>query len=438
MNVLDPHQEIGADFLASRERALLADDMGLGKTGQAIAALDRAEARRALVVCPAILRPQWAREIDAFSDRGRSIAVVTDGRADIPDADVAIISYDLATKQKQFGQLRDRRFDVLIADEAHLIKNDDAKRTRRVLGPQCDGEDGLLGCVNAGWFLTGTPMPNNVLDAYPIMRACGKWSGRYQAFQDRYTNGYYNRYGYVVTTQKDMPDFRRRFDSYTLRRTKAQVMPDLPPLRIVPFTIEAAEAPLPGSNLIAGLEGLDEAYRRGLGDCLAREDFGSAEPMSTLRRDVGLMKVLPICQLVDVELQTNPSTKVVIFGIHGFVLKFIRAYLSKWSAKLIFGGTDPNRRQSMIDAFQTDPKVRVMVAQINAAGVGLNLTAATSVWVAEPSWVPADNAQAIMRAHRRGQTRPVLARMVSLAGTVDEGVTAVLAKKTSLIAEAIT
>lgn len=435
---LDPYQVRGVDWLVDPSHYVLADEMGLGKTPQAIRAADALNARRLLVICPATLRRQWRNELHKFQTVERDIAVIETGKQRSRlDADVVVISYDLASSKAMSEALRKSQWDVLICDEAHFLKNRKAKRTKAILGPQTTGTHGIVEAAKRVFFLTGTPAKSSVLDTYPFMKIAGMWEGSYEAFQRRYTRGYYGDYGYVVTQQQNVSDFRRRWNKIALRRTTRQVLNDLPPLRIVDIAVEAQEAPMPDSDLLRRLPQIDQLYKDGLGDCLERGDFGRSEHMSSIRRDVGLMKVLSVCQLIDEQLQTNPHDKVVVFGIHALVLKFIRAYLSKYHAKLIFGGTAPERAQMIVDAFQTDPKVRVMVAQIHKAGVGLNLTAASTVWLVEPSWTPADNAQAIKRAHRRGQGRPVMARFVSLAGTIDEAVNKVLLRKTELVAEAV-
>jgi SWI/SNF-related matrix-associated actin-dependent regulator 1 of chromatin subfamily A len=434
---LDPYQSVGVDFLAARQRAVLADEMGLGKTIQAIAAADRVGAKRLIIVCPAVVRRQWARELQKFQTIPRTIKIIPDSKSlgDL-DADVIIVSYDLAARKALLKKLLPFKPDVLILDEAHFLRNKESKRTISILGYACTGKNALAGTAGRVWFLSGTLSPNSALDLYPFMRFCGAFTADYVHFQKKFTVGYNGEHGYVVTRNKDVTDLRRRLQRIQLRRTRLQVLKDLPPLRVSDVVIEAAESPMADEFVLHDLPEIDAALTNEVEYYFQTGKFLHPENASSLRRRVGMMKVLPICQLIEQELQQNPSMKTIVFGLHSIALKFVRAYLApKYGAKLIFGGTNERRRQMYIDEFQTAPSCRVLVGQLLALGTGVNLTAAQSVWIFEPSWLPDDNDQAIARAWRRGQQNPVMVRFASLAGTIDETVTRRLAERAAQISE---
>ena len=142
---LFPYQIEGAAFLAARKYALLADEMGLGKSGQAVAACDRGNAKRILVLCPASVRYNWDREFGRFSPRGRPSALLLTGKDPICPDGVTVCSYDLLRVKAVHKLLMAQTWDVLILDEVHYLKSKLAARTRAVFGPTLDGRNGLAG-----------------------------------------------------------------------------------------------------------------------------------------------------------------------------------------------------------------------------------------------------------------------------------------------------
>jgi SWI/SNF-related matrix-associated actin-dependent regulator 1 of chromatin subfamily A len=137
-----------------------------------------------------------------------------------------------------------------------------------------------------------------------------------------------------------------------------------------------------------------------------------------------------VVQIVKEELDAHAYEKIILFAYHRDVLHFLRDSLVSHGPVLLFGGTPPIKRDQVVRKFQKDSRVRVAVLQVQAAGVAINLTAASEVAFVEASWVPADNAQAVMRAHRIGQTRPVRVRFFNVANSVDEQIHRVLRRKT--------
>jgi SNF2 family DNA or RNA helicase len=156
-----------------------------------------------------------------------------------------------------------------------------------------------------------------------------------------------------------------------------------------------------------------------------------AESVSTLRRFTGLQKVEPVADLVASELLVDAYDKIVIFAIHRDVIEGLRVRLRTFHPVTLYGGTPGEVRQVNIDKFQRNPKYRVFIGNIHAAGTAITLTAAHHVLFIEQSWVPGDNAQAAMRCHRIGQTKPVTVRFVSIADSIDEKVSHALKRKTS-------
>ena len=444
---LFPYQDKGADWLAGRRRGLLADEMGLGKTAQAIVAADRAGCRTALVLAPAAVGENWRREFLRWQATPRTAKVVRKIDDLVQPPDVAVLSYDMARSRPILNALLSRRWDVLVCDEAHYLKNPGAARTRAVLGPRLDEVGGLVSAADRVWGLTGTPMPNWPNELWPLLRAfapeaIGKTA--YWSFQKSFCvsvplpNGQSK-----IVGVRDAERLKALVAPVMLRRKKADVLTDLPPLR-------EGEIPLSGGTdlALAGGDGetarlireiqaqalLSDDVDKGVGLVLQN---ASQESVSRLRRITAGVKAQALAPLLAEEMEQR-SDKLVVMAWHGETLDTMQDALAPFGAVRLCGKTAPAQRQAAIDAFQNDPACRVFVGQIQAAGTGITLTAASDLVFAEMSWTPSDNAQAAMRVHRIGQSRPVMIRYATLAGTIDEAVVRVLRRKTQAIRSVLT
>ncbi|WP_197286585.1 MULTISPECIES: DEAD/DEAH box helicase [unclassified Chelatococcus] len=411
---LFPYQEEGAAFLARVGRGLLADDMGLGKTAQAIAAARKIAARRVIIVCPASLCENWRREFKRFWP-------------DFP-GELFVKSYN---KVDDFGGAT--TCDVLILDEAHYLKNKDAKRTRAIFGPRCDGKGGLVERAKQVFLLTGTPTPNNPAELWPLARAVfpdailnPKIPGKplaYWPFVGRYCKTFDNGFGIKITGGKNLKELRERIAPYVLRRRKEEVLTDLPPIRFDTL-------PLEGIRLPVVLNDAGKVEAEIIRKTLAEKGVGGlaeiAPHVASLRRITGLAKVGPVVEWVRDWLDAGGS-KIVLFAHHKEVIAALSDAFDR--AVVVTGSTTPAVRQAAVDSFQNDPNTRVFIGQLQAAGTGLTLTAASDLLFVETSWVPAENQQAAMRIHRIGQRNACLVRVATLAGSIDEDVQKAVLRK---------
>lgn len=438
-----PYQPEGVDFLAKAPRAaFLLDTMGLGKTIQAIRAADKAGHRKVLVVCPAVARINWQREFDRFGTLRRSswiVASSADAGA-LPMHDVTIISPDLLSRAYVLNWLTLQRFDVLIIDEAQAFKNPGAKRTQALYGPRCDGKDGLISSCDRVWLLSGTLAPNNVSELWPHLRALAPETITTNGaplslanFVKRYCVTRDGTYGLVFLGVRNMAELKPRIRPYIKRRRAEDVLKDLPPIRWGETALSAtgahankaakadqacaALAKLPDDELLAALRADDSVH------------------LASLRRLTGLAKVLSAIDLFLAEHAEGQIDKRVIFAHHLEVIESLFLGLTDLAPVVITGATSPAKRQHAIDSFQADCQVKVFIGQIQAASTAITLTAASQVDFIEASWSPADNVQAAKRCHRIGQVRPVFARFLSLAGSIDEAVMGVLKRKAKALAE---
>jgi SNF2 family DNA or RNA helicase len=429
-----PYQDTGAAFLARRERAGLFDVMGLGKSAQAIRALDMVQARRVLIICPAVVREVWIGELKKFARRPRK---AVKGK-DIQDlnawlrgkTDVLVLSYEMAAKWAR--RIEGEIIDVVILDEAHYLKSDSAIRTRALLGPHCDGLHGLCRWGAYVWFLTGTPNPNDAADVWSIMRFCGATKLSRETFLARYYRSHQRTYSSVNTPKAEMrEELVQAVKGFSIRRTKAEAGVQLPPIWLTTVTVDGDTQEI--RDLLKQHPGLETAIlaaveKGGL-------SFLDAQHIATLRRLVGEAKAIDYARMLTDELK-NSDEKYVVFGIHRRALDIIQSSLrgSGFGTARIDGSTSEIDRVAAVHHFAQDDRTRVLIGNIRAAGTGLTLTAAAHVDMFESDWSPAGNAQALMRVHRIGQTRTVRARFISLANSIDDHVTATVIRKTAAIA----
>lgn len=469
LEALYPYQLVGAEWLAKMPQAFLADDMGLGKSAQAIHAADIRVAWDILVICPAAVRVNWQREFEKFSPLSRPCCLLDGSEASLPSNGVAITSYDLlvapsasnaldifedaptdankarvastralARKRKAFlAALKTRAWDLIIIDECHYLKERTASRTVAIY----DGNQGLIASAAAVWRLSGTPCPNNAGEIWTHLRSAG-YSQAYWDFVYMFCTGFTDDYNdFTITGIKNAPQLKAILAKFILRRTKEEVLPELPPLIFEEVVVGRGQVDLsdpifddaragqgPAAFLRALLH-MEEDLATLPDEELLRVLERDTPALVTLRRFIAMAKLASVLDIIEDELENGQLEKIVIFGIHQCVVEAAALRLARFGAVLFYGKTSATLRQKNIDRFQTDPTCRVFVGNIGAAGVGITLTAASEEAFIEQDWVPANNVQAAARCHRIGQTRAVRARVFSLVGSVDERVQNTLCRK---------
>ena len=408
---LHPFQVVGARFLAERRGALLADAMRLGKTGQAIEACRMVGAKRVLVVCPAIARTHWHRDWAQWW----------------PDGPAPVVwSYDEARRHRNGAPPPGDRIDALILDEVHYCKNPTASRTRAVLG-----KGGLVHYARRTWCLSGTPAPNHAGELWPLLRAFGLTALGYWAFVERYCR--MDPWGGIKGTRKDtLPELRERMAPILLRRTKAEVAPELPAAEVTPWYVDGQVPALSGLSeeaqaILAALEGVPSEER---GAFLERH----ARHLAQLRIWTAMAKVPMVAGAICDEMEAGEYDRLVVFGYHREPMAALQEALFQADiyGLSIHGGTSRSARDYALDAFASPAEQpRVLLAQTIAAGTAIDLSAAHQGILLERDWVPGNNAQAIERMGGWKQTQPVTVRDAVLPGSIDETVAAVVTRKTN-------
>lgn len=419
-------------FFHDRHCAYLADEMGLGKTAQAIhVALnlyEGCEFPAVLIVCPASLRLNWEKEIKLWTN-GSVTSNVIQSKKDVTKirtGRVIIISYDLAHKAEFLEQLRKRHFDMLICDEAHYLKTRQSRRTTACLSFLWEQATYRL-------CLSGTPFPNSIMDGYPVFHKMAP-----EAFPDYY------KYGFKYTKPernwytghwefkggKNLPELKKILRrSFLIRRTKRDVLTELPP-KIY------SHIPLAVKGVGTKFE-LSEAERLAITEAIisGEKALSVAESHVTERRALGLLKCASVVE--HVRMLAEERNKIVLFAYHREVIEALAKALESCGVVVVYGKTPEVRRAQYIESFQSDPRIRIFIGQIAAAGVGITLTAASLCVFAELSWIPAEMSQAIDRLHRIGQKSVVEVQYLLASKTMDEAVIHALHDKIQSISEVL-
>ena len=461
-----PYQLAGIEYACARPRVIIGDDMGLGKTMQAIGVCNVTKARKILIVCPASLRLNWRDEVEKFG-MGLPIPHPVLSKADIPEIanhDAVVISYDLMAMAPAQKMLRDREWDVVIADEAHYLKNKTTKRATGLLGlpPRARSKTKAPREAIAAkrhLFLSGTPVSNRPEDFWNLLRFCApEHFGVWSKFATRFCDARRVPFGSGWDTSgasnlQELQTMAR--GTCMVRRLKKNVLTQLPAKtrKIVSLptpveTIRELDAltmdyTTSEKTVAIAKQKLAEAKLAGDADSMARavDSLRSAEnalftETSKVRKHIGMSKVDVSVDHIRNALESSGG-KVIIGAHHKQVISRLREELEEFKPVVVTGDTPPQDRHDAVQRFQNDPSTKVFIGNILAAGTGLTLTAAPHVIIVEPDWVPSNNAQFEDRAHRIGQKSPVLIEYLAMEQTIDIQILRANARKMDVIEQAI-
>ncbi len=412
--------------------ACLADDMGLGKTIQTLAVLlDRRDAGPALVIAPTSVGFNWVRETETFApDLSVHLYRDTDRAGflkSVGPGDVVICSYGLALRDAE--ALQSVAWGTLVLDEAQFIKNARSKTAQAIRD------------LHADWkvALTGTPIENHLAELWSIFRAISPGLfGSWQAFRKKF----------ATPIERNNDDERRQalaetIRPFVLRRTKEEVLEDLPSRTETTLHVELSpeERRRYDEMRLAALGELDELV--GLPDT---EDhrFRILAILTRLRQlacHVGLVDESWDGPSAKLELLLQTVHELIDEGHRALIFSQFTSFLAKIretlqeagvSFQYLDGTTPAKRRQEAVDAFQQGDADLFLIS-LKAGGTGLNLTAADYVIHMDPWWNPAVEDQATDRAHRIGQTRPVMVYRMVARGTIEERILDLHREKRDLV-----
>lgn len=412
------YQKAGVKFLVDSQRRaqMIGDEMGVGKTIQVLGYMNYARPRNTLIICPASLKRNWAREAEKWlvADHAIQVCDGRDARVDHPGGkpQVVIANYDILRGGILWSALMTcGDFDLVVIDEVHKLKNPDTQQTRSLLGYWDKSKSQMIeGLQNRGAkvvVLTGTPVPNRPIEIFPLLKTlapdvAGKSKMK---FGLRYCNAHRGAFGWDWNGSSNEDELQSllRGSGFMIRRLKKDVLAELPEKTRVPVVVGAK-----GKAIKAALKAEREAMGGEMPDWRDIRSGGvkvAFEAMSKVRLMMGEAKTAFVLDYVKELLETED--KVIIMAHHRAVVDALQHELRNYGAVTVTGSTPANLRQARVDDFQNDPETRVFIGNILAAGVGLTLTAASHVVFAEMDWVPANNVQAEDRAHRIGQNEAV-------------------------------
>jgi SNF2 family DNA or RNA helicase len=421
-----PHQIEDAAFLASRAFAGCFSGMGSGKTRTALEAARLVSADPLVVVAPPIALRMWARE--AEDHLGATAQIVKTGATKIdPAARILVMSYEIATKRAAELKQISGASKVLICDESHALKSTSAKRTKAILG-----SGGICSTFAHAWLLTGTPATRWNDDLIPFLfRAApdvmrDKLGGlSIEKFQLRYTVRQQKkfagaRFPTMMTVgsrnTSELAEIMYQGEGrVAVRRELADVWAAMPPITQNRYTIGLASSP----ELNAALSDLRSLTRAQVEEKLASKD----PALATMRRMIGLGKV-PEAAAVIAERVEDTSGAVLVGAWHIEVIDGLVAALRKRGLRVeALDGRTSLPRKAAVEAAFNDRAIDVLVGQIGAMGVSLNLQkGGSSIIVVEEDWSPAMMDQFYARLHRMGQSQHVHVDTLETETKIDEAI----------------
>ena len=402
-----PHQVTAIKKLLSNDKFILADEMGLGKTTSAIISAVEAGYEKILIVCPASLKLNWEVEISNY-DSVENISVVNGNNFNAKKW--TIVNYDIL---KNFHHLPKRgvntedlpvspidynEFDLVIADEAHYLKNSNSNRTKIF--------NDFAMKIPVRWLLTGTPITNKPIDFYNLLFLCespvaDSWVGyvkRYCAGRQFNRKGTNKKY-WVCSGASNLEELNEFSSDVILRRTKDESI-DLPQKTVKPVYLPIEMS----KNYNTYIKEYEEWQE---------EMITNGEKPKVTDHLTQLVKVRQLLSSDKIETTINMAEemidnghKVIIFSCFTNTIKELESHFGN-KCVTIDGSVSSIRRQHAVESFQNNDKIKVFVGNIVAAGVGLTLTEGSVVIFNDLDWTPANHMQAEDRAHRIGQENKV-------------------------------
>lgn len=393
---LRKYQEYGVKYIIKQQRVLLGDEMGLGKTVQAVAAivsLYNKGASRFFVLCPTSVMENWCREINKMCDIPVRNLYKADYRNEMElwmtEGGIAITTYNMSKrviiKDKNF------KFDMLVVDEAHYVKNPNAQRTKNTVF--------LSGYTDRVLYMTGTALENKLDEMISLIRMLKP------EIADKIEN-----YEAILTEK----EFKTVIEPVYYRRKREDVLAELPDL------IENQEW-----CVMSPAE--EEKYEQ---DVLSGDYFGCRRVSWNIDDIKESSKIKRLLELID--NAKNENRKVIVFSFFIDTIKKVKEVLGDKALTPITGSVSAVARQNIIDEFEKSPDGTVLISQIVAGGTGLNIQAASVVILCEPQFKPSTENQAISRAYRMGQTRNVMVFRLLCENTIEEGILDILKYKQEL------
>jgi superfamily II DNA or RNA helicase len=382
-----------------------------------------------LIISPSNVLYKWEAECKKWMPK-LSVAVYPTGKGELGEENIHILSYGIMVSR--FEQLKEVPYDLMIFDEAHLVKNSKAMRTRVTKALVKTGVPGLL-------FLSGTPFMNRPAELFTLVNMIDpKGFPNFYSYATRYCAAVYNSgvWYFPPNGVSNIEELSKRLESIMIRRTKRDVLKDLPDLTRTSVPVE--------------IDNLRE-YKSAVKDIRTwlstqKKELISPEHaltrLNVLRQIVGKGKVTAAIELAESVL--NDGKKVVLFAHHKEVVAQLETVLAPFGVGTISGSVPAKKRQQLVDEFlkysndslMPYSSMRVMIITV-AGAEGIDLYSASDIIFVEREWTPAKEEQAESRLHRNGQKNPVNAWYIVATGTVDEKFDRLVKEKRKIFSQVI-
>jgi SWI/SNF-related matrix-associated actin-dependent regulator 1 of chromatin subfamily A len=387
-----PYQRAGITFLnKAGGRGIVGDEMGLGKTFQALGWVVTNE-KRALVVCPKSFMFGWANEVAKFSYA--SSQVLGPKPTEFDQAQFTIVNYESAGKH-DFSQLR---YDTLIIDESHLIKNSKTLRYQVIAELAKHAQHVIL--------LSGTAIVNRPAEFFTQLNLVAPGlTGGWKTFTERFCGGHHDGYGWRADGATNIEELVKLVAPVYIRRNKADVLKELPAKIRQEIVVDGIRVQVAtGDNALAAI--------------------------TRTKYDVALAKIGATIEFAEGIVENGE--KVIIFSDYVEPVERIAEHFGE-QAIAYLAELDPAERAEAQRRFQEDPNVKVFVATTKIASVALTLTAASHVVFNDMPWTPGSLLQAEDRAHRVGQKDVVNIYRITAAHDFDRSISSLLTSKAEIL-----
>lgn len=405
-----PHQFSGVAFLFPRESAVLADEMGLGKTMQAITTvrllIRRGELDQVLLICPKPLVTNWVREFKLWAPE-IPVSVIEGNQAQRQfhwsqrNTPVKIANYELVTRDQPGESIDDLKFDLVILDEAQRIKNKSSATSHAVRAIKRD----------RSWALTGTPVENGISDIVGIFEFLSKG---------------------LITDGMTPRNVQREVSDHILRRTKDQVMEDMPPRLFRDANIDLTPEQrdrydrAESDGVIALNNMVDSITIQHVFELVLRlKQICNFDPVTGASAKLERL-------VADLDEVAASNQKAIVFSQWVNTLEQIGAKIPEFNPLYYHGRIPSSQRDDVLKRFKEDPKHKVILMSYGAGSVGLNLQFCRYVFLFDRWWNPAVEDQAINRAHRIGVVGSVTVTRMLAINSIEERINQVLEEKREL------
>lgn len=442
------YQKAGANFMVKNEKVLNCDEMGLGKSLQAIAVKHHLNIINVLVICPNSLRGNWQREFYKWTGQN---SILNEDQF-FPGINIInyekLIKFTTVIKEKiKIIESHFNKFDLVIVDEAHYVKENKSKRTKIVLQ--------ICKLIKRVILLSGTLMPNRPKELITPITAIGKIDqfGSAWDFLNRYCNPTFNGFGMDYNGADNIPELKSKIDKFMIRRLKKEVLKDLPDKRINSIFLDlpdpAAYSKVENDSQHQIIESNDQ-YKSFYTSLKGMDPEAKSKAIAKERLE-GNLKNLTSNVLVQIEkLKQETARQKIIASAHIFTdhiankrkvivfcshIKTVTDLYSMYRDHSVFitGNVKPEDRMKAVDMFEKNKHVLFLICTMQTTGTGFNLTAASEVLFMELGWTPSEHKQCEDRAWRIGQKNTVNINYLIAINTIDEDIIELLNNKSEVI-----